>query len=82
MKQTKSIFGFEIEKGIPAPGRRGIIKPVIKSMAIGDSVFIPCGPSARSRENKLSNWRSTAWAMQIKLASKPEKDGVRVWRVE
>lgn len=63
---------FKIETGIPIPSRGKGFTHAFKQMAIGDSVFIP---------TKKTNVHNMANQVNIKITSRAEGDGRRVWRI-
>ena len=67
---------FVIESGIPVPaGKTNGLTATFRAMKVGDSIFVPA-TIARS------GFASTAKAANIKVISRRERDGSRVWRIE
>lgn len=68
---------FKIEKNIPIPGEHGNTKYPFKLLEVGDSFYVEGIPSsARTAAH------SYAKRYGVKLVSKREKKGYRIWRTE
>jgi len=66
---------IKVEKNIPIPKKPIYWKGILKTMEIGDSFFTTPRPNAHPTLN-------AAKALGIKITTRKEGDGVRVWRIE
>lgn len=73
---------IKIDKGVPVPGRRHEIlrRYPWRSMAIGDSFFVPNCP-----DTVRKGFSAAASAANIKIMSRTVREndvsGIRVWRI-
>lgn len=65
-----------IEKNVPMPEKGTYSKYPWKTMEVGDSFFVIVSESARSAMS------SNAKRFGIRVMTRKEGDGVRVWRIE
>lgn len=74
MKAKTNGTGIKVESGIPIPDRQkpGALLTVLRGMKVGESFVYP-------KAYSLYNIASRAG---VKIATRKEGDGVRVWRVE
>lgn len=82
-----NLFNFKIEKNIPLPehqrGRRngsGKNQMILKSMEVGDSIFIKNGNQVKVAN--LFQVAAKSLGTGMKIATRKVEGGVRVWRVK
>lgn len=76
---------YEIEKNIPLMGaRKSVLKYPFQDMEIGDSFFIPKGATKHVSASVQSCIKAynKYYNKDIKVVTRREETGVRVWRIE
>lgn len=75
---------YKIDKNVPMPVKDGRGRPTkypLLSMKVGDSFLIPFTKRHSSNRSIPIPYR-TAERLKIKIISRSEKNGVRIWRME
>jgi hypothetical protein len=71
---VKELYGYKIERGIPAPQKSGWQKEIMMAMRVGDSVLLPQAEAAK--------WGSRGIRHGIALVVRKVSDThARCWRV-
>lgn len=70
---------FKIEKGVPIPHSRARFVLPLESMKPGDSFFCECDGD---RERKRQSIWQTAKYHNLKIVTRSEGNGLRIWRIE
>lgn len=64
-----------IEKGIPIPGAGALgLSHALRQMQVGDSVLVP----TKTR----TNYRQIALVLGMRIVTRAEGHGIRIWRTE
>lgn len=67
---------MDIQKDVPVPVS---MTTLLSKLDVGDSVLIP---GAKQSDASINGSRNAARRLGIKIKSKRESGGIRIWRVE
>jgi len=67
---------MDIQKDVPVPVS---MTNLLSKLDVGDSVLIP---GAKQGDASINGSRNTARRLGIKIKSKRESGGIRIWRME
>jgi len=68
---------LKIDKGVPLPVAGNTLRLPLADMKVGDSFFIP-----EKKQQHCGSVYRAAKRLKIKISTRSEAGGVRVWRVE